>query len=41
MKIQEVLVYLTVIVAIAFLFRKFIFGKKSKKNCGDDDCGCH
>jgi hypothetical protein len=41
MKIQEVLVYITVIAAIAFLCRKFIVSKKSKKNCGDDDCGCH
>lgn len=41
MNIQEILVYIVVIVAIAFLYQKF-FGKKkkSKKDCGDD-CGCH
>jgi hypothetical protein len=41
MNIQQILVYITVIVAIAFLVRKFIWKPKSKKNCGDDDCGCH
>lgn len=38
---QEILVYLTVIAALAFLIRKFFWKKKKKKNCGDDGCGCH
>lgn len=40
MDIQEVLVYLILAAAVAFLIRKFLW-KKKKKNCGDDDCGCH
>ncbi|WP_370637857.1 FeoB-associated Cys-rich membrane protein [Flavobacterium wongokense] len=38
---QEILVYLTVAAALAFIIRKFFWKRKSKKNCGDDDCGCH
>jgi hypothetical protein len=41
MNIQEILVYSTVLAAIIFLCRKFIWKPKSKKNCGDDGCGCH
>ncbi|WP_445453287.1 FeoB-associated Cys-rich membrane protein [Flavobacterium sp. 25HG05S-40] len=41
MAIQELLVYLAVAIALGFLIRKFFWKKKSKKNCGDDDCGCH
>jgi len=41
MDFQEILVYILVIVALGFLVRKFIWTPKSKKNCGDGDCGCH
>ena len=38
--IQEILVFITLAVAVAFLFRKFFFKKKKNdKNCGDD-CNC-
>lgn len=46
--LQQVLVYVTVILAAAYLINKFllpksVFGKKksSSKSCGQDDCGCH
>jgi hypothetical protein len=38
---QQVLVYLTVALALIFIIRKFFWKKKAKKNCGDNDCGCH
>jgi hypothetical protein len=41
MDFQEILVYVVLIVALGFLVRKFIWKPKSKKNCGDDGCGCH
>lgn len=51
MNIQNILVFITVGLAVAFLVKKFFlpkpitskkFGdKKSSKNCGDSDCGCH
>lgn len=40
--LQEVLTYLALGIALAFLYEKFFKKKKPKKNCGDDDnCGCH
>ena len=45
--VQEILVYLTLAVALAYLVwkfllpKKFVMGKKSDKACGQDDCGCH
>jgi flagellar biogenesis protein FliO len=42
MNLQEILVYIALIVAVTFLFKKFFFKKKkSNKNCGNDDCACH
>ncbi|MDN3678338.1 FeoB-associated Cys-rich membrane protein [Flavobacterium paronense] len=41
MDTQQILVYLAVAVALVFLIRRFFGKNKSKKNCGDDDCGCH
>lgn len=43
MDIQEILVYIAVGIAFAFLISKFVWKKKSKKNCGtDENCGsCH
>ena len=36
---QEIIVYIVVFVAVAFLIKKIFFPAK-KKNCGTD-CGCH
>ncbi|MFE3871385.1 FeoB-associated Cys-rich membrane protein [Flavobacterium sp. ZS1P70] len=41
MDIQEIIAFIALGIALAFLIRKFFLKKKSKKNCGDDDCGCH
>ena len=41
MDVQEILVYIVVVVALAFLYQKFFGKKKSDKNCGNNDCGCH
>jgi hypothetical protein len=40
--LQEILAYITLGIAVAFLIKKFFFKKKknSDKNCGDD-CNCH
>jgi len=45
---QQILVYLTLAVAVGFVVRKFFWPKSlstSKKNstkaCGQDDCACH
>jgi len=40
MNVQEIIVYIILGFAIAFLVRKFLWKKKSNKNCGNDDCGC-
>ena len=38
---QEILAYVTLGIAVVFLFRKFFLKKKkSDKNCGED-CDCH
>jgi hypothetical protein len=39
--IQEILAFAALGIAVLFLVRKFFLKKKSKKNCGNDDCGCH
>ena len=40
---QEILVYITLAIAVGFLIKKFFWKKsKPKKACGGDDgCGCH
>jgi hypothetical protein len=39
--IQKVLVAAALCIAIGFLVYKYILPKKaSKKNCGNDSCGC-
>jgi hypothetical protein len=39
--IQDILTYITLSIAVAFLVRKFFFKKKkTDNNCGDD-CNCH
>jgi hypothetical protein len=39
--VQEIIAFITLGIAIAFLIKKFFFKKKKSKNCGTDDCGCH
>lgn len=40
--IQEILAFAALAVAVIFLINKFFFKRrKSKKNCGTDDCGCN
>jgi hypothetical protein len=38
--IQEIIAVGILLLALAFLIRKFFWKKKSNKNCGDGDCGC-
>nr|WP_299666739.1 FeoB-associated Cys-rich membrane protein [uncultured Polaribacter sp.] len=37
---QEILVYLFVVIALFFLVKKYVFPPKKKGGCGTD-CGCH
>ncbi|MBD0833916.1 FeoB-associated Cys-rich membrane protein [Aestuariibaculum suncheonense] len=40
--IQNILVFSAVALALLYLIRKFFWKKKkSKKACGEDNCGCH
>ncbi len=46
--LQQILVYIVVILATAYLLKKFLLPKtlfaskkKSVKACGENDCGCH
>jgi hypothetical protein len=38
---QEIIAFIALGIATAFLIKKFFFKKKKAKNCGTDDCGCH
>lgn len=41
MNIQDIITYAIVVLAVAFLVKKFFFKKKSKKGCGsDNNCKC-
>lgn len=45
MDIQQILVYLSLAIAVSFLVKKFFWKKTAKankdsKSCGED-CGCH
>jgi hypothetical protein len=42
MDIQQILVYISLTIAIGFLGKKFFWKKSTKKSkpCGDD-CACH
>jgi flagellar biogenesis protein FliO len=41
MDFQEILAFITLVIAVAFLVKKFFFKKKkTDKNCGED-CNCH
>ncbi|MGX7667742.1 FeoB-associated Cys-rich membrane protein [Flavobacterium pedocola] len=37
---QEIIVYLLLGVALAFLWKKFFGKKKNDKDCGNGGCGC-
>jgi hypothetical protein len=39
--IQDSIVYILVVLAVAFLFKPLFIKKKTKKKCGNNDCGCH
>jgi large-conductance mechanosensitive channel len=40
--LQEIIAFIILAVAVGFLIKKYFFKKKkSDKNCGGDDCGCH
>ena len=43
--IQNILVYVAVILSAIFLLKKFLFKpakpKHAQKACGNDTCGCH
>lgn len=39
--VQQILTYVFLVAALVFLYQKFFGKKKPKKNCGNDDCGCH
>jgi len=41
--VQNILVFITLGIAVVFLIRKFVIPAKAKssKSCGQDDCGCH
>ena len=44
--VQEILVYITLGIAVVFLVRKFLLpkrvisGKRVDEGCGHEDCGC-
>jgi hypothetical protein len=38
---QNIIVYILLCMAVAFLLKKFVFKKKKKGSCSDDNnCGC-
>nr|WP_315132917.1 FeoB-associated Cys-rich membrane protein [uncultured Flavobacterium sp.] len=39
--IQEIIAFGILILAVAFLIKKYFWKKKSDKNCGDGDCSCN
>jgi len=39
--LQNIIVFIILGIALAFLIKKFFWKKKTKKACGTDDCGCH
>ncbi|EIJ38096.1 hypothetical protein JoomaDRAFT_1075 [Galbibacter orientalis DSM 19592] len=49
MDFQSIIVYIILILAVAYLTLKFIFpktlnsllGKNNNGNCGEGDCNCH
>lgn len=40
--LQNILMYLTLGIAVFFLVKKYLWPKKkTSKSCGQNDCGCH
>lgn len=45
--LQNILVYIILVVAVGYLVKKFLLpklfasGKGNSKGCGQDGCGCH
>ncbi|MCV9932412.1 FeoB-associated Cys-rich membrane protein [Flavobacterium sp. LS1R47] len=39
--VQEIIAFIILLVAVAFLIRKYFWKSKKKGNCGENDCGCH
>jgi glycopeptide antibiotics resistance protein len=39
--LQEIVAFIILGFALFYLFRKFFWKKKNKKNCGPNDCDCH
>jgi len=37
---QEIIVYIVLFLAVAFLVKKYFLSSKKKNNCGTN-CGCH
>lgn len=37
---QEILVYILVVLAVVFLLKKYVFTSKNSKKC-QSDCACH
>ena len=40
MDIQEIIALSLLVVAVVFLFQKFFWKRKTKKDCKDGNCGC-
>lgn len=40
MPFQEIIAFVLLGFAFSYLIRKFFWKKKSKENCGNEDCGC-
>jgi uncharacterized protein YpmB len=38
--IQEIIAFIILFLAVAFLIKKFFWKSKNKKDCGDGNCGC-
>jgi hypothetical protein len=38
---QDVIVYILVVMAVVFLMKKYVFSSKKKGKSCDTDCGCH
>lgn len=39
--IQNTIAFTAVLLAVAYIMKKYFWKKKAKKACGTDDCGCH
>lgn len=41
MDLQDIIAYGLVVLAAAFLVKKYLLPKKKASGCGGDDCKCH